>query len=719
MSKLPTLAGLALSTLLISSAAAAQVNVYVDAQNGSNFNTGNQTSPWKTVDFALNGPHAPLPQGSTVYLIGTNAVKYDATSGEAFPWTLYGNINLEAGPNGSGIDRIVDPGSSHAIEWVPTLDTDDSAVVGLTISGPTCPLGIKVSASGGTIMMPSIELCDINLSQSGADGILIEGGAGDILGPQLLSNQINVPDEGVLTYLTNVGFCGFDFAYNNITSGQIGIYINGASGQGESYVRNNDILSGHEGYYENAHNGVIRVENNTLTRNGGASSTGLRWYNSSWQQGSTCLNNIVQGYGNGAHLEYTDDVLLAYNQFDGNSYGVVLSHSVDRVEISHNSFVGGTGIYSNNPSDGVGCVIDSNSFQTSGDGVYIYATYYPGVTVIDNDFVGGSNAVDLRLPDGNVVTGNSIADTGHTGIYLSGCTDNVIAANTILRAGLDGIYDDAMTGGNISSNIIVDSAADGLRFTPAATANPTMVVQNTFFHNTGYGLNSNLAPTTPAYVGNNIFWNNNGVGNDFFGLAVGQYYSNIIEIGGGPGNGNSNTNPGLNLNTYHLNAGSVCIEAGDPNWVAYNRDVDGQPRVVDSDWNRQPLPEIGADEISETSLDLQGPFAPGETIIATVGSVASGVVGIYASTDPFLEPLSSGVFYHPQYGTVILDLSKQYGNGAVTGGVVGGSGTVDLFLPLPNTTTIVGLRVGLQAIVTTTNNAGQLSNAVDFRIREL
>src|SRR5262245_17199287 len=66
----------ALAAVSLSALASAQ-DRYVDAQCGNNFADGlTPDSAWRSVDFALNGPQAPLPHGTTIHLLGTTGVAY-------------------------------------------------------------------------------------------------------------------------------------------------------------------------------------------------------------------------------------------------------------------------------------------------------------------------------------------------------------------------------------------------------------------------------------------------------------------------------------------------------------------------------------------------------------------------------------------------------------------------------------------------------------------
>lgn len=703
--------------LLCSLPLAAQVTVYVDAQNGSNFNNGGQATPWRTVDFALNGPHSPLPQGSTIQLIGTDGVEYDAANGEAFPWTLYGNINLIAGPNGSGSDYIIDPGNQHAIQYQAGVDVTNSLIDGLSIIGPSAPLGMDLSSSGGMIMAPTVQNCTIDVNANYSDGILITGAWPDVHSITLQDNQITAPDNAIEIDLDSIANCESKLLRNVLDANDNGIYLTGSSDLGVILAQGNDVLSGRDGIYANSFTSPMRINGNNLVKDGTRSDSGIYQNSSHWLSGSSMSGNTISGFRYGIEISYTDGVTMDNNAISDCSYGMYYFRC-NNVRFSDNDVTADNGVYTNSSGGYNGLVVERNDFILTNRGIWLEYSNNDGVRLTNNNFIGGVNGIYLNNLDNNRIIGNRIEDCSGTAIHLYYCDNNVVGGNTILRAGSHGIWDAVAIGGNISSNIIAECSGNGVHLEPTSTTDATLVTQNTFHTNVGYGLYSNLASSTPAYVGNNIFWNNNGLSNDFFGLSVGQYYSNIIHTGGSPGNGNLNSDPNVDPITYHLNSGSICIESGDPAWVVFNRDVDGQPRVSDSDWDRQPRPEIGADEFCETWLSIASHYyAPGDQVDVQVSSMAGGTVSLYAATDWLGTPIDPNLFNNTIYGSVILNLSMLYGSGPITNGATDGTGSATLPVVLPSLTTTDGLFVGLEALVTAANGAGQASNAEVFQIR--
>ena len=341
------------------------------------------------------------------------------------------------------------------------------------------------------------------------------------------------------------------------------------------------------GYTEGCFSRVVDPANTVL--DGGGSGTVLELSSFAavnFSIDGITLKNGMTGRGGGGLYAFADTITLTNNIITGNSAAwggggdlhasfpgtITLTNNI----ITGNSAYHGGGVYADNV-DGIIALtsntITGNSADSHGGGVYVWADI---VTLTSNTITGNSadnsgggvyadNVNGIIALTSNTITGNS-ADRGGGGIYthnriyygITTLTNNTITNNSAANGG--GTYISLDWSGaiaNISNNIIWNNTADA--------------------------------------EGNDLYIYNNGIvnlfSNDFDQSAEGIY----IEIPFTIDPTNLNNEAPLFVdpvnNDYRIQAGSPCVNAGDPNAPELPAaDFEGDPRVVGA------APDIGADE---------------------------------------------------------------------------------------------------------------------------
>ncbi len=237
-------------------------------------------------------------------------------------------------------------------------------------------------------------------------------------------------------------------------------------------------------------------------------------------------------------------------------------------------------------------IIDGNG---SGSAVVTFSDGEDGNSVLSGiTLTGGEYGVSCSNSSSPVITNCVIEDNNSHGIN---CTSGApeITYNKIRLNGGDGINSSATSPPTIKNNWVYDNSGDGMQFGSATSAG--VVRNDTIVDNTGYGIyvDSNTAPT----ISNCILWDNGS--NDLESCSA--TYSCIED--GDAGTGNISSDPcfvNIDANDFHLDANSLCIEAGDPN-SSYSgeEDIDGDGRVIDGDSDSNDVVDIGADEYDPNS----------------------------------------------------------------------------------------------------------------------
>jgi len=266
-----------LGVMLMMAGLAFSQDYYVDAENGDDWNNGSPSAPWKTVNFALTGPHAPLPANSTIHLYGTSGVSYGVGNGDAFPWVLYSNMSIMAdNTGGSGTDWIVDAGGSghNVIELHPRGQFPSCVIKGIDDVNHLYDLILRNGNHGiviepvGVIHAPTIEYCTIeNMSN---EGIRIVGGASSTtIGPVINDNIFDANGGHQIHYEVPGCLAAGTIEDNVFTSGgSHGIYLTGTpSGGGVTKISGNNVsgnAGGYSGIFMEAFTGKVECVDNIV-----------------------------------------------------------------------------------------------------------------------------------------------------------------------------------------------------------------------------------------------------------------------------------------------------------------------------------------------------------------------------------------------------------------------------------------------------------------------
>jgi parallel beta-helix repeat protein len=204
----------------------------------------------------------------------------------------------------------------------------------------------------------------------------------------------------------------------------------------------------------------------------------------------------------------------------------------------------------------------------------------------------------------SIIKSNGNPDDGGSGIASSGSDVNI--TNSIIHGNYDhGIYIYDGLGTIINSWIHHNGAVAnryGIYLNDADAQ--TVIRNNTVADNHDYGIRaSSVNPT----ITNCIIWGN-GVAS-LTGTFNSVTYSCIQGEPVYSGQDNINTDPcfvDANDN-YHIGPNSPCIDEGTNTGVDPNeKDIDGQPRVVDGDHDANYVVDMGADEYYWSSADYDG-----------------------------------------------------------------------------------------------------------------
>jgi len=233
----------------------------------------------------------------------------------------------------------------------------------------------------------------------------------------------------------------------------------------------------------------------------------------------------------------------------------------------------------------------TNGWESKGGAIYCDEHCSPTITYcsIINNSANRGGGIYCKGPGGRPVISNCRISRNSA----SGPSDLFIYGG--------GIACDDLASPLIKSCLITDNSAEaggGAYFygRNAHLAHCT-VVGNSATEGEGIWCTGPDRPERRLLITNSIVWGNSGAGGpDIAGSAPIVSYSNVE--GGYPGNSNIDTDPlfiNPSIGDYHLSAGSLCIDAGDPEYQ-YDKtqtDIDGQSRIMGI------CTDIGADEFRD------------------------------------------------------------------------------------------------------------------------
>jgi len=742
--------------MLVMSGFAFCQDYYVDAENGDDWNSGSPSAPWKTVNFALTGPHAPLPADSTIHLYGTNGVSYGVGNGDSFPWVLYSNMSVVAdNTGGSGSDWIVDASGSgqNIIELHPNSQFPSSVIQGIEDVNHLYDLILRGGARGivmepvGIAHAPTIKYCKFeNMS---AEGIRIVGNASATVAP-LISDNIFDANSGNQIRYEVPGCQARGTIEDNVFSsgGGHGIYLTGIpSGGGTTVITGNDIsgnADGYSGLRSDSFTGKVECINNTINCRDFAINISScdPWDQDSKVEDNHCTANDT--HNSAIYISNTDDVTLRGNTGIGGGSGTyscyycIYIKDSDRAIVDNNvcSSAYSSCVYLSNAKDAVltnnvcetaetnhgiyldnsdRTVLESNScFSSAKLGIYVY-NGSSEVIIRQNDcFSNGTWGVNVSGSSDVEVFDNTLTSNNTGGLYV-GSTGAQVFENTIMMNGGTGIQDATCDDSSYICNLVAKNGGDGIVLSASSSTTPPKIYHNTVAYNNGDGIWTALSSTTDPYVVNCIFWGSGGL--DMSGLAYGQYYHCCAWSGISPGNGNIHADPlfvDAANDDYHLTDASPCIDAGLNAVLERANDLDGIPRVLNGDWIGTTVTDMGTFEYTEVALALSGTFQQGTVVDVTVTGPQLATFGVYAAVNIASFPVGAHPgFLHFFYGTVLFDISKLFSFTPILSGQLDSNGTATVQLNLPVGS--AGRCVVLQAAIDH-GTGGQFTNAEKFAI---
>ncbi len=707
---------------LSSGQAIAQQDFWVNAEFGSNSNSGTSSSfPFKTVSFALS---QVTQDGSTLHLMGTSTVDYTRNNGETFPWPLKQDVSLLGEPTVSNPNVIVDVGNAgtNAVEYDPGDPVSLSRISDISFQGGAVAI-FAAPTSLFEPFAPTIENCSFQ-SFSGS-ALRFEPNAFVFCDPKIKNN--NGDDLGGIVWFIIIGA---------VVDGQIedNSFTN-VKGNGFSMTGNSS-------------GGILTFQRNSIVGNGWISLIDIRQFLGAVK----ILDNSVS-FTNAIALSVVDctpwsaDSEIRGNEVFSSDKGIVITNT-DDVNISDNHcHDNGSGIVG-------GWVVEGNLVTGNGNGIVIEGTGSgPGPNIENNQCLSNvlhgivANGTNARIiantanqnglnglwvgsgfstsGDGTLVEGNTLFANAKTGVSVRGAQVDV-RGNTIGGNGEAGIQDFRCEGNQYSGNVVHDHP--NTLFGAVEFLATTVTVAPEFFHNTvanngGPGIKSFLVlGGSSPYVANSIFWGNNGAGIDVVGLSPGEYVFSDLEDDPNPGApwNNISVDPQfVAAFDYHLSNTSPCRDAGTNLAKAWDLDVDLEPRVLDGIQNGLAVSDMGADELSLVSLSVSsasGTYQQGTNITLDVTGPIGAPCRFYAAKDPFGDPYAPfpGID-HPFFGTILLDVGKLV-NVPDPGLVLDGNGNLSVTTPLPGGA-MVGMHIVMQATVgSPAFGWGQITPAVAFVI---
>jgi parallel beta-helix repeat protein len=262
------------------------------------------------------------------------------------------------------------------------------------------------------------------------------------------------------------------------------------------------------------------------------------------------------------------------------------------------------GIFCNNGSSPT--IADCSIQNNSDYGIYSYKSDPNIINCIikDNSEDGICHyTASLYDPAGGLTVSNCIIENNNgNGIYNENSLSAIIANNIIRNNGGYGIHYywiwQGMTA-EIKNNWIYSNGSRGIYI--ELVDEPVKIRNNTIANNAVYGISLSLS--SAPNIRNCIIW-----GNDAGQLQGCTAAYSCIQNWVSGGEYNINIDPcfvGIDVNNYHLEPNSPCIDKGDPNFTDSNEtDIDGEPRILDGDANNTDIVDMGADEFYWSPADF-------------------------------------------------------------------------------------------------------------------
>ena len=243
--------------------------------------------------------------------------------------------------------------------------------------------------------------------------------------------------------------------------------------------------------------------------------------------------------------------------------------------------------------------------------------------------VDGGYAVTFT--DNNSTVNGFTITNGSEGVHCSGSSSPTVI-NCLIRDNIYGVFCYNLSAPTIANCIIEKNLVRGIC---CSYAKQVKIINNWIVNNgnNGYGIyvesttadviirnNTISGNYTGIYrsnsndpnISNCIIWKNTR--NNFSGTECNNVnYSciNSSSTGSYSGRDNITTDPcfvAIDINDFHLKAGSLCIDAGDPNFIPEPNepDIDGDERILDGNGDMNPTVDMGADEYRTADFNYDG-----------------------------------------------------------------------------------------------------------------
>ena len=233
---------------------------------------------------------------------------------------------------------------------------------------------------------------------------------------------------------------------------------------------------------------------------------------------ATVTNNQARLQQNGISLFGSSNVTMRGNdcsdnqgwgiQLHGSSNNNVIANRADNVNLA-------ASVYCHNDQadacDTAGILVikgandnllQDNSFQNGGDGIFSAALGPPGDTLygadrnryIHNDVSRAKHlGIEATFADGLVVENNTVANVGRSGVWLGGSTNSIIRGNTITGSGWSGIENEGTRNITIENNRISGSGQNGIflreiRASVFRASTSQFIARNTIQNNLEFGI---------------------------------------------------------------------------------------------------------------------------------------------------------------------------------------------------------------------------------------
>jgi len=280
-------------------------------------------------------------------------------------------------------------------------------------------------------------------------------------------------------------------------SGVAGFMIWGSGAAHPVYAAPTNMTSGYPEI-----SSTIGVDDDAMEILGLHFNTGGAGLVASGGTGMSIHHNLFSIYG--IDIDGFADASIHDNTFDGTTTGGVLIRKGSGLDIYGNRFLGGYGVFANDPGGAASDVhITGNTFDVSNYAMWFnYATGIEGLVIRNNDIAvdpSGGNSIFLQfLAPGShigtagspvIINGNRITGSSGIGLYSAGDMFAEITDNTVSIGGSGG---SGITGINVTSTD-GNCGFDGTTITPVLVKRNIITINAVNGGATGINLEANAA----------------------------------------------------------------------------------------------------------------------------------------------------------------------------------------------------------------------------------